>query len=139
MMFSKLLTRTDISERLAIPTQSLPLFPPFEDGGTEIELEVWDDDDDENNGKMLWKFICSIRSTGKYPKPVFSKGWLSFVKAKGLSVGDEVRLYKTQNRTKLFGNVVSLVRYTIEVVKEIEPPRTSSPAAAGGANPETAT
>ncbi|XWS44158.1 hypothetical protein CRYUN_Cryun15aG0020600 [Craigia yunnanensis] len=116
-MFSKRLTQTDISKRLAIPTESLSLFPPFEDGGNnEIELGVWDVDDDENNGK-LWKFVCSIRKNGKYKIPVFSKGWLDFVKAKGLSVGDEVRYYKKENRTKLFGNVVCQLRYSIEVVK----------------------
>ncbi|XVE83998.1 hypothetical protein DITRI_Ditri16bG0133500 [Diplodiscus trichospermus] len=120
-VFSKRLTQTDISKRLAIPTESLSLFPPFEDGGKEIELEVWDgnDDDDESNGKT-WKFVCSIRKTGKYKKPVFSKGWLSFVKAEGLSAGDEVKLYKKESRTKLFGNVVCRLRYSIEVVKGAE-------------------
>ncbi|XVF58047.1 hypothetical protein PTKIN_Ptkin07bG0031200 [Pterospermum kingtungense] len=135
MMLSKRLTQTDISKRLAIPTQSLPLFPRFEDGGHEIELEVWDE---ENNDKILWKLVCSIRTNGKYPKPVFSKGWLRFVKAKGLSVGDEVRLYKTENITKLFGNVVCQLRYSIVVVKGDEASVTiSEAAAAAGANFET--
>ncbi|XWS32749.1 hypothetical protein CRYUN_Cryun22dG0016300 [Craigia yunnanensis] len=127
MMFSKPLSRTDIS-KLAIPTYSLSTFPPFQDGRHEIELEVWDDD-----GKM-WKFVCSIRKTGKYQKPVFSKGWLDFVRAKGLSVGDEVRLYKDDNITKLFGNVVCQLRYSIKVVKGVEAGTTS---AAAGANSET--
>ncbi|XWS32748.1 hypothetical protein CRYUN_Cryun22dG0016200 [Craigia yunnanensis] len=129
MMFSKPLFHTDISKRLAIPTYSLSMFPPFQDGRHEIELEVWDDD-----GKM-WKFVCSIRKTGKYQKPVFSKGWLDFVIAKGLSAGDEVRLYKNENRTRLFGNVVYQLRYSIKVVKGAEASGTTS--AAAGANSET--
>ena len=128
-IFSKRLTQTDISKRLAIPTDSLSMFPPFEDGGNEIELEVWDDD-----GKMR-KFVCSIRKTGKYQKPVFSKVWLDFVRAKGLSVGDEVRLYKNENRIKIFGNVVCQMRYIIKVVKGAEASGTTS--AAAGANSET--
>ena len=110
-MFSKPLSRTDISKRLAIPTYSLSMFPPFQDGRHEIKLEVWDDD-----GKM-WKFVCSIRKTGNYQKPVFSEVWLDFVRAKGLSVGDEVSLYKIENRTKLFGNIVCQLRYSINVVR----------------------
>lgn len=119
MMFSKPLTKTDISKRLAIPTSRLPLFPalPSEDGGNEIEMEVWDDNyyDGNSNGK-LWKFVFKIRNNDKYRKPVFSTGWLDFVRAKGLAVDDVVTLYKTENRTRLFGNVVSQLRYSIEVV-----------------------
>ena len=132
MMFSKRLTQTDISKRLAIPTDSLSMFPPFQDGRHEIELEVWDDDG--HDGK-IWKFVCSIRKIGNYQKPVFSKVWLDFVRAKGLSVGDEVSLYKIENRSKLFGNVVCELRYSIKVVKGAEASGTTSVAA--GANSET--
>ncbi|EOY02452.1 Uncharacterized protein TCM_016924 [Theobroma cacao] len=115
-MFSKRLTRTAISKRLALPTKKLSLFPPF-DGGYEIELVVWDDDDDVR--RQVRKFVCSIRKTG-YPKPVFSRGWLDFVVAKGLTVGDTVTLYKKEDRTKLFGHVLCQSRYSIKVDRTAE-------------------
>ncbi|WRX20783.1 hypothetical protein QQP08_013270 [Theobroma cacao] len=107
-MFSKRLTRTDMSKRLALPTKRLSLFPPF-DGGNEIELVIWDDD---VNGQV-WNFVCSIRQTG-YPKPVFSRLRLDFVVAKGLTVGDKVTLCKKEDTAEIFGHVLCQSRYSVK-------------------------
>ncbi|BFG19867.1 hypothetical protein CerSpe_061410 [Prunus speciosa] len=84
--FEKYLTETDIGGRLAFPSEWLKILPPFENGSFEVQFEVTD------GLGFYWQFCCSIRKKG-YRKPVLqSEGWLKFVNAKGLQVGDKVVL-----------------------------------------------
>ncbi|KAE8703142.1 Detected protein of unknown function [Hibiscus syriacus] len=85
LIFSKLLTQTDIERRLSVPTRIL-YFLPFMDGRRYADLRVKD------VGGHLWTFRCIWRD-GEYAKPVFSKGWLEFVYAKNLRMYDKVELY----------------------------------------------
>ncbi|CAL8998132.1 unnamed protein product, partial [Prunus brigantina] len=84
--FEKYLTETDIEGRLAVPSEWLKILPPFEKGCFEVQFEVTD------GVGFFWQLCCSIRKKG-YRKPVLqSEGWLKFVNAKGLQVGDKVVL-----------------------------------------------
>ncbi|GMJ09764.1 hypothetical protein HRI_004645600 [Hibiscus trionum] len=84
LVFSKLLTQTDIERRLSVPTRILNLHPFL--GHRYADLRVTD------AGGDVWTFRC-IRRDGVYAKPVFSKGWLEFVYAKNLRIYDKVVLY----------------------------------------------
>ncbi|CAL8108621.1 unnamed protein product [Prunus armeniaca] len=83
----KYLTETDIEGRLAVPAEWLEiLLPSFGKGSFEVQLEAKD------GVGFYWQFCCAIRKEG-YPKPVLqSAGWLKFVNAKDLQVGDKVVL-----------------------------------------------
>ncbi|XWS40723.1 hypothetical protein CRYUN_Cryun17cG0019800 [Craigia yunnanensis] len=118
VLFSKRLTHTDTSKRLAIPTKSLAFLPRF-CGGHALELLVRDD-----NGHC-WTFVCSIRRTGAYQKPVFQQCWREFVVAKCLNVGDKVTFYEeeaTEDGIKIFGSIFACSRYCIEIEKTMRPP-----------------
>ncbi|XP_022741902.1 B3 domain-containing transcription factor NGA4-like [Durio zibethinus] len=123
VLFSKRLTGTDIMKRLAIPTESLAFLPRF-CGGHALELLVRDE-----NGKC-WTFVCSIRKTGAYQKPVFQQGWQDFVVAKCLNVGDKVTFYEAEEAEdgiKIFGSILPHSRHRVEIVrKRVSPtPRAS--------------
>ncbi|WRX20544.1 hypothetical protein QQP08_013031 [Theobroma cacao] len=122
-MFSKRLTRTDMSKRLALPTKRLSLFPPF-DGGNEIELVIWDDDDDDD-------------VNGQATQPVFSRGRLDFVVAKGLTVGDKVTLCKKEDTAELFGRVICQSRYSVKADRTAEASIGTGTRAAAGASETT--
>ncbi|XVF60266.1 hypothetical protein PTKIN_Ptkin08bG0031100 [Pterospermum kingtungense] len=119
VLFSKRLTHTDTSKRLAIPTKSLAFLPHF-CGGHALELPVRDD-----NGHC-WTFVCSIRKTGAYQKPVFQQCWREFVVAKRVNVGDKVTFYEeeaaAEDGIKIFGSIFSCSRYCIEIEKIVSPP-----------------
>ncbi|GLT85800.1 hypothetical protein SLE2022_039760 [Rubroshorea leprosula] len=83
-LFKKPLKRTDITRRLAIPSKSLEFFPNFNEGHT-VKLNI------RYEGRM-WPMVCSTRKQG-YKKPVFSNGWIPFVRRNRLDVGDVVTLY----------------------------------------------
>ncbi|VVA40731.1 PREDICTED: B3 domain-containing [Prunus dulcis] len=81
----KYLTKADMG-RLAVPAEWLKILPPFEKGSFEVQLEATD------GVGFYWQFCCSVRKEG-YLKPVLqSAGWLKFVNAKDLQVGDKVVL-----------------------------------------------
>jgi len=40
-----------------------------------------------------WSFRCSTRKKDVYPKPVFSSGWIKYVRRKGLREGDQVSFF----------------------------------------------
>ncbi|KAK8706633.1 hypothetical protein V6N13_050188 [Hibiscus sabdariffa] len=90
LIFSKLLTQTDIERRLSVPTRILYLLHLLDDGDRDghrsADLRVTDGSGD------VWTFRCIWRD-GVYAKPVFSKGWLEFVYAKKLKMYDKVVLY----------------------------------------------
>ncbi|KAG8501997.1 hypothetical protein CXB51_002124 [Gossypium anomalum] len=106
LIFSKLLTQTDIERRLSVPTCILYLFPYITTDHRCFDLQVKD------TGDVVWSFRC-IRRDGVYAKPVFSKGWLEFVYAKGLQAYDKIVVYKEK------GVVEGDVPYRIEVKRKI--------------------
>ncbi|GMJ08253.1 hypothetical protein HRI_004494500 [Hibiscus trionum] len=106
MMFSKLLTATDIKKRLAIPAKILPSLPAF-NGSHAIKIHLL-------YGTRTWPIICTVRKKG-YKKPVFSGGlWRDFVIGSKLNVGDRISMYKVQDS-----------QYRVEVEKE-KPAATAS-------------
>ncbi|WRX15524.1 B3 DNA binding domain - like 10, partial [Theobroma cacao] len=103
-VFIKRLTQTDTNKRLAIPTNSLVYFPGFR-GNHSVELKVKD------KSHRLWTFHCSIRKK-RYLKPVFSSGWLEFIRSNNLRIGDKVSFRLEQGH-------VSGVEYGIAVQRKI--------------------
>ncbi|XP_011000152.1 PREDICTED: uncharacterized protein LOC105107804 isoform X1 [Populus euphratica] len=101
---SKSLSRTDIEERLSVPASCLHLFP-MPEGVREIEFQAID-----TLGKQ-WNFKLSCRSEG-HPKPVITGQWLSFVKDKGVKVGDTVTISQQNNGT-------NEVQYSISVSRKL--------------------
>ncbi|KAJ6359378.1 hypothetical protein OIU76_001000 [Salix suchowensis] len=81
--FSKVLTNTDIQNRLSLPIKFYNSLPSFE-GIHAVSFEAMDE------GGFFWTFRCYTREEG-HPKPVLSKGWLEFVRSKKLQVGDTIR------------------------------------------------
>ncbi|GLT85822.1 hypothetical protein SLE2022_039970 [Rubroshorea leprosula] len=86
-LFKKPLKRTDITRRLAIRSKSLEFFPNF-NGSHTVKLNIRYED-------QVWPMVCSTRKKG-YKKPVFSNGWIPFVRRNRLDVGDVVTLYKEE-------------------------------------------
>lgn len=82
VIFSKMLSPSDIEFRLSVPTQSLKSFPIPEDGRS-CTLMVGDRDGES------WSFSLTTRRS-RYPKPSISGGWLRFVRSKSLSAGDKI-------------------------------------------------
>ncbi|KAL4347792.1 hypothetical protein GQ457_17G001580 [Hibiscus cannabinus] len=102
MMFSKLLTETDIKKRLAIPAKILPSLPAF-NGSHAIRIHLM-------YGTRMWPIDCTVRKKG-YKKPVFSGGlWRDFVIGNKLNVGDRISMYKVQDS-----------HYRVEVLEKEKP------------------
>ncbi|KAF3438019.1 hypothetical protein FNV43_RR20775 [Rhamnella rubrinervis] len=77
--FEKLLTETDVNKKLSVPSAVLRHINGGQ-GGKAVEIV------DDITGKT-YQLMLQTRA-GKYRKPVFqSKGWLKFVKDKGLQAG----------------------------------------------------
>ncbi|GLT85804.1 hypothetical protein SLE2022_039800 [Rubroshorea leprosula] len=93
MLFKKPLKPTDITKRLAIGSKSLQFFPHFR-GGHTVELNIRYED-------RVWLMVCSTRKKG-YKKPVFSKGWIAFVRQNHLEVGDVVTLYREDDEEEFW-------------------------------------
>ncbi|KAG6747376.1 hypothetical protein POTOM_049780 [Populus tomentosa] len=109
-VFSKSVSKTDIESRLSFPTHFLHNFPVPE-GSNLIEFQVID-----TRGK-LWKFKLSFRSgSGAYRKPVITGEWLSFVKDKGVQVGDTVTIFKQNNGTNECQYSISVTRRVFNVL-----------------------
>ncbi|TXG71249.1 hypothetical protein EZV62_006184 [Acer yangbiense] len=82
VIFSKLLTETDISVRLTVPIRALQHIN-MPAGDNNVALSAMDSDGNR------WPFRCYTRPDG-HPKPAFTTGWLDFVKDKRLQIGDRV-------------------------------------------------
>ena len=106
-LFRKSLTESDGGSRLSVPTQCLTKWPCLgagQTGGqTSVDLLVKD------RNSMVWKFCITIRKNG-YRKPVLSGQWKSFAMSNGLSVGDEIKLFKENNQA---------LHYRVEVKKAV--------------------
>ncbi|MBA0751117.1 hypothetical protein Gogos_002481, partial [Gossypium gossypioides] len=88
LVFSKLLSDTDINKRLAVPSAIQCSLPPF-NGGHALIFQYL-------HGTRFWPILYSIRTEG-YSKPVFSgRLWRNFVIYNNLNVGDRFTLYQVQ-------------------------------------------
>ncbi|EXB29016.1 hypothetical protein L484_018433 [Morus notabilis] len=105
MIFQKSLKKTDVASRLSFPSKSIKNLPGFE-GRNVVHLRVMD-----KRGSP-WRFSCYIRKKGGFRKPVLSGDWHRFVVSKGLSIGDEVRLFKEIDQA-----TGALLHYRVEVTK----------------------
>ncbi|KAJ0097103.1 hypothetical protein Patl1_29255 [Pistacia atlantica] len=76
-VFSKFLSNTDSTVRLAIPTSALPHFESF--GGCDLLVRDWTEQE--------WRFRFSLRKVG-HPKPIFTGDWVRFAQAKHLQLDD---------------------------------------------------
>ncbi|KAK1582458.1 hypothetical protein Q3G72_015221 [Acer saccharum] len=93
VIFSKSLTKTDTKARLTVPIDALEHIDM-----PEGDNNVYPKDSD---GKE-WRFRCYTRPTG-HPKPAFTTGWLDFVRAKGLQIGDKVTFSKLEDEDEAGG------------------------------------
>lgn len=84
-LIDKILTRTDLENRLPYPTESLWAFPILSPGQTSVRFDARD-----ALGKV-WNLKVSTRTQG-HPKPVITGDWLSLVQEKSLRVGDRIVL-----------------------------------------------
>jgi len=105
--FTKVLSKTDIKKRLAVPTNYLQSLPSL-NGDCSVDFKAID-----AKGKV-WTFKCSIRKKG-HPKPVISKGWLAFVGSKKLKAGYKIRFYKESNKVSTATHV-----FRVQAEKEIK-------------------
>ncbi|KAJ0040638.1 hypothetical protein Pint_28663 [Pistacia integerrima] len=76
-VFSKRLSNTDSTVRLAIPSSALPHCENLV--GCDLPVTDW--------GDQKWKFRFSVRNVG-HARPVFTGDWVSFAQAKRLQVND---------------------------------------------------
>ncbi|KAK4850967.1 hypothetical protein QYF36_011398 [Acer negundo] len=84
ILFSKELSETDVSHRLAIPSGKLDQIAPLS-LGEEVSIAVID-----ATGHQ-WSFRLSTRKEGKYLKPVISGNqWRRFVTERNLRKGPDI-------------------------------------------------
>ncbi|KAG5233732.1 B3 domain-containing transcription factor [Salix suchowensis] len=88
---SKILSKTDTSKALLVPTAYLNSLPSF-NGGHAMSFQAMDE------SGFVWTFKCSTRKNNRYRKPVLSKGWLASVRNKKLKVGDKIK-FSVLNQT----------------------------------------
>ncbi|KAF3438079.1 hypothetical protein FNV43_RR20835 [Rhamnella rubrinervis] len=83
--FEKILTATDVSYKLAVPTKFL------RDHGGGDQLMVMD-----NHTKRMYEFVLSTRA-GRYKKPVFINDWLKYSRDKQLRAGQTIFFWKNDD------------------------------------------
>ncbi|KAI9187196.1 hypothetical protein LWI28_025369 [Acer negundo] len=88
---SKLLTEYDITIKLVLPTWILAHIP-ISGGIHFVDLQVMD------TTEQVWTLRYYTRPSGNRKYPVFTVGWLKFVRVKCLRVGDELTFYGHQVR-----------------------------------------
>lgn len=78
--------------RLTISKKWSKLFPQIPEGHHLIDFTAFDSEGHP------WPFCLSTRTEAKYAKPVLNeKGWLPFVRAKSLKIGDEITFSREAN------------------------------------------
>ncbi|KAK0600221.1 hypothetical protein LWI29_012815 [Acer saccharum] len=88
IIFSKKLSETDVSHRLAIPSEKLDKIAPLS-LGDKVSVAVIDDTEHQ------WSFLLSTRNEGKYLKPVISGNeWDRFVSERHLRKDDNITFYR---------------------------------------------
>lgn len=106
--FEKILTNTDVNQRLKIPTHFMQHLPNKERGGN-VYLNVLDTSSAEQ-----FQFSYYTRSSGN-PNPVFQGGWKEYCRNKGLEPGDRITFecpsytIHAQRKVRLMGAEVWLV------------------------------
>ncbi|OAY44966.1 hypothetical protein MANES_07G020700v8 [Manihot esculenta] len=89
VLFSKLLTKTDLELQLIVPSDVLQRYPILDQNGHVSKFIISFD----KNGKR-WEFPLATRNTGPHPKPtVPPASWHPFVAEYGLRAGDSVLFY----------------------------------------------
>ncbi|KDP42410.1 hypothetical protein JCGZ_00207 [Jatropha curcas] len=83
LLFSKILTKTDIETQLSIFTREQL---PFEEGQL-VNMHVYDDSDYE------WIFPCTFQEDENVGR-CLSIGWLEFARRKNLRDGDQIFIYE---------------------------------------------
>ena len=86
----KFLTDYDITKKPALPTKIMEHIPILQ-GTHFVDLQVMDSRD------QVWTLRLYIRPSGNRANPVFTVGWLEFVQAKCLKVGDKLTIYRRQD------------------------------------------
>ncbi|KAK8562929.1 hypothetical protein V6N13_018520 [Hibiscus sabdariffa] len=81
---SKILKRTDVRVRLSFPTATMREHFKLDRGTRSLDFQARD------RHSKVWTFRLCTRKNDGHPKPVLTKGWLDFVKRRGLKVGDKV-------------------------------------------------
>ncbi|KAJ0013498.1 hypothetical protein Pint_19715 [Pistacia integerrima] len=103
---SKVLSNTDIHNRLSMETRSLQHLPRFP-VGQNCQILYLEDEEGET-----WTFHLIIRK-GTYQKPVLSAGWKKFVKKKNLQKGFKVEFFKERDE------VTGQLKYKIKLKKPV--------------------
>ncbi|KAJ0041484.1 hypothetical protein Pint_28691 [Pistacia integerrima] len=85
-VFSKFLSKSDSTVRLAIPTSALPYFENF--GGRDLLVRDWTEQER--------KYRFSISNIG-HPRPVFTGDRARFARAKGLQLKDLLIFTQLEN------------------------------------------
>ncbi|KAK1582954.1 hypothetical protein Q3G72_019768 [Acer saccharum] len=91
VIFSKFLTETDIKARLTVPTDALEHIN-IPEGDNNVYLFP-----NDSNGAQ-WPFRLNGR-----PRTAFTTGWLDFVRAKELQIGDTVTFSKLEDEDEACG------------------------------------
>ena len=86
--FEKILTASDVSQKLAVPSELLG--DQYRGGGGE-QLTVMD-----TQTQNMYKFVLSTRQ-GPYRKPVFTKEWLKYSRDQQLQVGQKIYFWKNDS------------------------------------------
>ncbi|TXG65139.1 hypothetical protein EZV62_006414 [Acer yangbiense] len=86
----KLLTNSDITFYPALPTEILQHIP-IPKGTNFVDLQVTD------SMEKNWTLRYYTRPSGNRKNPVFTVGWLQFVRAKRLEVGDKLTICGRQD------------------------------------------
>ena len=114
-VFSKALSRSDTTVKLAIPTAALQNFAGLGEG--VLRVTDWNRD--------AWEFRLSTRKRG-HPRPVFTGEWLAFARAKRFQVNDHLFFTRLEDgqcenqllrgiNFRLFGANLSLPTYVDQV------------------------
>ncbi|TXG65143.1 hypothetical protein EZV62_006418 [Acer yangbiense] len=107
----KILTQSDITRKIFLPTRILKHFPIPQ--GTHF-VDLWVIDPTE---QMWWPLRLYTRPTGKRACPVFTVGWRYFVRDKGLKVDD--KLIFSRHRVRATDGELQM-QYTIQVARKSE-------------------
>ncbi|KAG5229315.1 AP2/ERF and B3 domain-containing protein [Salix suchowensis] len=88
LIFMKVLSKTDVEHRMAIPMESFAVFG-IPQGKHSQNFDFLDM---ISTGRS-WSFRCSKRTNNSHPKPVLTSDWIKYVKEKCLKEGDQVNFF----------------------------------------------
>ncbi|TXG65134.1 hypothetical protein EZV62_006409 [Acer yangbiense] len=88
--FSKFLTYNEINTKPSLPTEILQHIP-IPQGTHFVDLQFKD------SIETVWTLRYYTRPGGNRANPVFTVGWLKFVRAKRVEAGDKLTIYRCQD------------------------------------------